>query len=226
MKNGFIYKKSFIFTVIVVFILYFLWLGALKYDNTNKESNYFALAKSTSSVDDDSDKATLDDSDDNVETQQKEEIKGKKEEIKEKTAKKFLKKIENDSDFWNYLKQNQPKAYENLQYFKTNDEELYKYFTFRTATIYYMYKKTENQNIKKLLEEKMSVLSKEMSDIIDYKQNKIDEKTFETNMKDSIRRMLDIDEKIMTERLNEFKAKKEEMTDKIYQKVKEKVSKK
>jgi hypothetical protein len=85
--------------------------------------------------------------------------------------------------------------------------------------------RTENNVMRKLLKEKIAIYDKIVSLIYDYKEKKVQTIEFENKMKSYIKDLLDNEEKILTERVNEFKAKKAQMAQDMYERMKEKVDK-
>jgi hypothetical protein len=85
--------------------------------------------------------------------------------------------------------------------------------------------RTENDVIKDLLKQKIAIHDKIVSLIYDYKEKKVQVSEFENKMKSYIKDLLDNEEKILTEKVNEFKAKKDLMAEDMYKKMKEKIDK-
>lgn len=154
---------------------------------------------------------------------QKDNLKSK--ELKEKVGKHISKKIEDDKDFWNYLKTNHPNLYNSLNNLRYKYRYLYKHFLHRIYGIYKSMDRTENNVMRKLLKEKIAIYDKIVSLIYDYKEKKVQTIEFENKMKSYIKDLLDNEEKILTERVNEFKAKKAQMAQDMYERMKEKVDK-
>ena len=158
-----------------------------------------------------------------MDSNQKDNLKSK--ELKEKVGKHISKKIEDDKDFWNYLKTNHPNLYNSLNNLKSKYQDLYNHFSFRIYGIYKSMDRTENNVMRKLLKEKIAIYDKIVSLIYDYKEKKIQASEFENKMKSYIKNLLDNEEKILTERVNEFKANKAQMAEDMYERMKEKVDK-
>jgi len=158
-----------------------------------------------------------------MDSNQKDNLKSK--ELKEKVGKHISKKIEDDKDFWNYLKTNHPNLYNSLNNLKSKYQDLYNHFLFRIYEIYKLMNRTENNVIKNLLKEKVAIHDKIVSLIYDYKEKKVQAREFENKIKSYIKDLLDNEEKILTERVNEFKANKAQMAEDMYERMKEKVDK-
>ena len=156
-----------------------------------------------------------------MDSNQKGNLKSK--ELKEKVGKHISKKIEDDKDFWNYLQTNHPNLYNSLNNLRYRYRYLYKHFLHRIYRIYKSMDRTENNVMRKLLKEKIAIHDKIVSLIYDYKEKKVQGSEFENKMKSYIKDLLDNEEKILTERVNEFKAKKDQMAQDMYEKMKEKV---
>jgi hypothetical protein len=163
-----------------------------------------------------------------MDSNQKDNLKSdnlKSKELKEKVGKHISKKIEDDKDFWNYLQTNHPNLYNSLNNLKSKYQDLYNHFSFRIYGIYKLMNRTENNVIKDLLKEKIAIHDKIVSLIYDYKEKKVQASEFENKMKSYIKDLLDNEEKILTERVNEFKSKKDQMAEDMYKKMKEKIDK-
>ncbi len=158
-----------------------------------------------------------------MDSNQKDNLKSK--ELKEKVGKHISKKIEDDKDFWNYLKTNHPNLYNSLNNLRYKYRYLYKHFSHRIYGIYKSMDRTENNVMRKLLKEKIAIYDKIVSLIYDYKEKKVQAIEFENKMKSYIKDLLDNEEKILTERVNEFKANKAQMAEDMYERMKEKVDK-
>jgi hypothetical protein len=158
-----------------------------------------------------------------MDSNQKDNLKSK--ELKEKVGKHISKKIEDDKDFWNYLQTNHPNLYNSLNNLKSKYQDLYNHFSFGIYGIYKLMNRTENNVIKDLLKEKISIHDKIVSLIYDYKEKKVQVSEFENKMKSYIKDLLNNEEKILTERFNEFKSKKDQMAEDMYKKMKEKIDK-
>jgi preprotein translocase subunit SecD len=158
-----------------------------------------------------------------MDSNQKGNLKSK--ELREKVGKHISKKIEDDMDFWNYLQTNHSNLYNSLNNLKSKYQDLYNHFSFRIYEIYKLMNRTKNNVIKNLLKEKIAIHDKIVRLIYDYKEKKVQASEFENKMKSYIKDLLDNEEKILTERVNEFKAKKDQMAQDMYEKMKEKVDK-
>jgi RecG-like helicase len=207
---------SYKFLIVIMVIVTMLALSLLLYKNdnfisTNNESNILSINNLAFAQSSDKD------------IYNKDNIKPK--ELKQKVHQHISKKIENDKEFWDYLKANHPNLYTSLNNLKLKYEELYNHFSFRVYTIYQSMKKTENNTIRDLLKDKLNIQDKIIKLVYDYKEKKIQENDFENQMKNYIKQLLDNDEKILTERLNEFKAKKDQVAQDMYIKIKEKLDK-
>jgi len=159
-----------------------------------------------------------------MDTKQKDNLKSK--ELKDEVGKHISRKIEDDKDFWNYLQTNHPNLYNSLNNLNSKYQGLYKYFSFKIYGIYRLMNRTENNVIKGLLKEKIAIHDKIVSLIYDYKEKKVQEKEFEIKMKSYIKELLDNEEKILAEKVNEFRAKKDQKAEDMYKKMKEKIDKK
>lgn len=208
---------SYRFLIISVILFIMLSLGVVLYNYKNDSSNNtnikFGLIKDSGIVFADSlDKKQDKDTD-------------KAKELKKKVGEHIAKKIENDQDFWNYLKANHPNLYNSLNFLKSKYKKLYNYFSLKVYGIYKRMNREENNVIKDLLKEKIAIHDKIVKLISDYKEKRIQEKEFETNMKNHIKELLDNEEKILTERFNEFKAKKNQVAEDTYKKIKDEIDK-
>ena len=159
-----------------------------------------------------------------MDTKQKDNLKSK--ELKDEVGKHISRKIEDDKDFWNYLQTNHPNLYNSLNNLNSKYQGLYKYFSFKIYGIYRLMNRTENNVIKGLLKEKIAIHDKIVSLIYDYKEKKVQENEFEIKMKSYIKELLDNEEKILAEKVNEFRAKKDQKAEDMYKKMKEKIDKK
>jgi len=159
-----------------------------------------------------------------MDTKQKDNLKSK--ELKDEVSKHISRKIEDDKDFWNYLQTNHPNLYNSLNNLNSKYQGLYKYFSFKIYGIYRLMNRTENNVIKGLLKEKIAIHDKIVSLIYDYKEKKVQENEFEIKMKSYIKELLDNEEKILAEKVNEFRAKKDQKAEDMYKKMKEKIDKK
>ncbi len=210
-------------TLIISLILFImLSLGIVLF---NYKNNYFDNLKLSLIKDNGLVWAQNDNLNQNKDIQNKYKDVNKSKELKKKVGEHISKKIENDQEFWNYLKTNHPELYNSLNSLKSKYEKLYNHFSLKVYGIYKRMNREENNLIKDLLKEKIAIHDKIVKLVLDYKEKKIQEKEFETNMKNHIKELVDNEEKILTEKLNEFKSKKDKMSEDIYKKMKENIDK-
>jgi len=141
-------------------------------------------------------------------------------EKREKMIQKRIEKIEQDQEFWNYLQKEHPTTYNLLNSIKKNYPKEYKRLLLSSAMAYRRINSSNNPQIKNILSKQINNFTKLTQIFIDYKENKIDEKSFSAQATDILSTIHDNTAKIMEIRLQEFKNKKQEFINKALEKAK------
>ncbi len=136
---------------------------------------------------------------------------------------KEVKNIENNQEFWNYLKSNHPETYDLLNNLKNKDPKMYKKLVKKFGVMYLQISKSDNQELKNVVTDQINEETKLAKLTIDYKEGKIKEEEFDKQARPIISTIHDNVAKIMEIKLKEFVAKKEEKVESMLKRIKEMV---
>ncbi|MCX7758147.1 MAG: hypothetical protein N2169_00825 [bacterium] len=149
-------------------------------------------------------------------------------EIKEKNmdhVKNFkdIKNIENNQEFWNYLKTNHPETYNLLNSIKDKQAKLYKRLLRMTGRMYIKIKETENKELKSIFADQINNQTKLTQLIINHKEGKIKEVEFDTQAKQILTKIHDNNIRIMEIKLEELKNRKEQKVEEMLKRIKKEI---